>query len=95
MSEIKSVSRACDLLDEAARLGAFGLSDMARALDLPTSTVERLALTLEAKGYLARRQGGWKLGPSARAIWANGVKALKNRKGEIDAELKRLEVEGA
>jgi DNA-binding IclR family transcriptional regulator len=49
---------------------AIGLGDLARTLDLPRSTVFRLARTLEAMHFLQRDEGGqtYRLGPSVLGL---------------------------
>lgn len=97
MSQAKAkngaVDKACRLLKEAASRGAFGLSEIARALDEPTSTVDRLIKTLAEHNILERRGELWRLGPFARAMWAEGTRALRRERQEIDGELKRISLE--
>ncbi|MGD9123799.1 MAG: helix-turn-helix domain-containing protein [Desulfarculaceae bacterium] len=89
---INSVVKACTLLREAADRGAFTTSEMAFTLELPPSTVDRLIRTLAAEGFLERRGNLWRLGPTARGLWAAGVKALRKEQSEIAQELGRLTV---
>jgi len=96
MSKAKSttVDKACRLLKEAAGLGPFGLSEMARALDEPVSTVDRLIKTLADHNFLERRGERWRLGPFARAMWAEGVRALRQERQAIENELNKISLEG-
>lgn len=66
---IGSVDKACRLLKEAAAMGVFGLSDMARALGEPTSSVDRLINTLADHGFLERSKDKWRIGKAAADMW--------------------------
>lgn len=90
---IGSVDKACWLLREAAGMGVFGLSEMARVLDLPTSTTDRMIRTLADHQLLEKRGNLWRLGPTARALWAEGIRALRRERQEIDEELNRIGIE--
>jgi IclR family acetate operon transcriptional repressor len=51
-SGTKSVRTALHVVEEVARQGAVGVSDLARQLALPKSTVQRTLATLRAAGWL-------------------------------------------
>lgn len=51
----RSLERGLGLLDRLARDGALGLSDLARAVELPKATAYRLLLTLTQAGWVHRR----------------------------------------
>ncbi len=53
MKTVQSIDRAFSLLEEITRKPA-GISDLARSVDLPTSTVARLLYTLEDLGAIVR-----------------------------------------
>ena len=67
---VNALARGLDLLQEAAQMGPFTLSEMARALDEPTSTVDRWIKTLADKGMLDRASPTqWIIGLKAALIW--------------------------
>lgn len=71
---MQPVVRALRLLSILADYsGGLGLQDLADALDLPVSTVHRLATVLEAEGYLLRTKKGKRflLGPAVRRLVAS------------------------
>ncbi len=49
---INSVKKAMDIVDSIALKGRMSIKELSTALDIPKSTVCRLAQTLEASGYL-------------------------------------------
>lgn len=61
------------LLVLADNSGGLGLQDLADSLDLPVSTVHRLATVLETEGYLLRTKKGKRflLGPAVRRLVAS------------------------
>ncbi len=68
---VNALARGLDLLQEAAHMGPFTLSEMARALDEPTSTVDRWIKTLAEKGLLDRASPTqWTIGLKAAQLWA-------------------------
>jgi len=67
---ITALDNGLRLLMEAAQRPSFGLAEMARALDLPTSTVDRIIATLAARGLLERAGVEWRMGKAAAALWA-------------------------
>lgn len=69
----------------------WGLSDLARAVELHKTTVFRLLGTLESEGMVMRNQatGGWRLGPDAIALGARALRATDLR-AAAHAELARL-----
>lgn len=72
MSGVQSVRRAFQIL-EALAVTPAGVSDMARRVDLPKSTVARLLATLEEEGAVERRPDGltYRIGPVLRALAAS------------------------
>ena len=67
---ITALDNGLRLLQEAAARPSFGLSEMARALELPASTVDRLITTLARRGLLERAGLEWRLGKAAAELWA-------------------------
>ncbi|MCA1988728.1 MAG: helix-turn-helix domain-containing protein [Desulfarculus sp.] len=68
---VNALARGLDLLQEAAHMGPFTLSEMARALGEPTSTVDRWIKTLAEKGLLDRASPTqWTIGLKAAQLWA-------------------------
>jgi DNA-binding IclR family transcriptional regulator len=67
---ITALDNGLRLLMEAANRPSFGLSEMARALDLAPSTVDRLITTLARRGLLERSGLEWRMGKAAAALWA-------------------------
>ncbi|WP_300007685.1 IclR family transcriptional regulator [Pseudonocardia sp.] len=70
--ELTSVRNAARLLKEFSRTDReLGVSELARRLDLATSTVHRLLATLAAERLLERAPGGYRLGLAAFDLGAN------------------------
>ncbi len=70
--EVVSVRNAARLLKEFSRSDReLGVSELARRLDLATSTVHRLLATLTAERLLERAPGGYRLGLALHDIGAN------------------------
>jgi len=68
---VNALARGLDLLQEAAHMGPFTLSEMARALGEPTSTVDRWIKTLADKGMLDRAgPTQWTIGLKMADLWA-------------------------
>ena len=69
MATVQSIDRAFGLLEELARQPA-GISDLARKVGLPTSTVARLLATLEGCHAVERNPDGtgYRIGPSIVTI---------------------------
>jgi DNA-binding IclR family transcriptional regulator len=68
---VNALARGLDLLVEAAHMGPFTLSEMARVLEEPTSTVDRWIKTLAEKGLLDRAgPTQWTIGLKAAQLWA-------------------------
>jgi DNA-binding IclR family transcriptional regulator len=61
--------------------------EVARALDLPTSTTHRLMRSLRARGYVVRMTSGrYRLGPAAMALGRRaGDQAVAREAGETAA----------
>jgi IclR family acetate operon transcriptional repressor len=72
MSGVQSVERAFKIL-EALAIAPSGVSDMARRVDLPKSTVARLLATLESTSAVERSPDGlaYRVGPALRGIAAS------------------------
>ncbi|NND02119.1 MAG: IclR family transcriptional regulator [Acidimicrobiia bacterium] len=72
MAGVQSVERAFKIL-EALAVAPCGVSDMARRVDLPKSTVARLLSTLEATAAVERSPDGltYRVGPALRGIAAS------------------------
>ena len=72
MSSVQSVRRAFEIL-EALAVAPAGLSEMARRVDLPKSTVARLLGTLEEAGAVERELDGltYRVGPALRGLAAS------------------------
>jgi DNA-binding IclR family transcriptional regulator len=79
---INSLARGLDLLWEAANMGPFTLSEMARALGESISTVDRVIKTLADKGFLERDGERWQIGLRAAQVWGA---YRKNQKLRIEA----------
>jgi DNA-binding IclR family transcriptional regulator len=71
MSSVQSVERAFTVL-RAVATGPAGVSELARRVDLPTSTVARLLGTLEALGVVSRVNDGmsYRVGPTVTDLAA-------------------------
>lgn len=67
---INSIDRACRLLKELAHMGAASLSELAAALDLPTTTVDRILSSLSEHGFVERANDRWRPGKELAALWA-------------------------
>lgn len=68
MATVQSIERAVAMLVEIAERPG-GLSDLARRVDLPTSTAGRLLSTLEGAATVAREEDGtYRIGPAIRAM---------------------------
>ena len=72
MTAVQSVRRAFTIL-EALAVSPAGVSDMARRVDLPKSTVARLLATLEESEAVERGQDGttYRVGPALRSLAAS------------------------
>lgn len=71
MAQVESVSRALRII-EALAMSPAGLSECARRVDLPKSTVARLLSTLEANEAVERAEDGrmYRLGPMVQRMSA-------------------------
>lgn len=71
MDHVESVARAIKII-EALAMAPAGLSDTARRVKLPKSTVARLLATLEAENAVERDEDGrrYRLGPMVRRLSA-------------------------
>jgi IclR family acetate operon transcriptional repressor len=72
VSSVQSIHRAFRIL-EALAVSPAGVSDMARRVDLPKSTVARILATLEEEGAVERRPDGlsYRIGPALRGLAAS------------------------
>ena len=72
---MQSVLRALDVLEAVARKQPVGLSELARGLHLPKTTVQRILRTLAGAGWLAPHgepgDQRWRLTPRALAVGSN------------------------
>lgn len=93
-STIGSVDKACRLLKEAASMGAFGLSEMARILEEPTSTVDRLIKTLADHNFLERVGDGWQVGIDAARLWSSYRLTKKDIIAQAKKDLTKTEIPG-
>ncbi|MFH1035619.1 MAG: helix-turn-helix domain-containing protein [Pseudomonadota bacterium] len=92
---INSVAKACRLLKEGADMGVFGLSEMARALDEPISSVDRLVATLAAEGMLERIGPKWRIGKAAASIWSSYCLTLQQTISRARRDLRDVHINGA
>ena len=65
---VRAFKRGLDVLREVNRSGGIRAGDVARALDLPRSTVYRLLETLEELGYIARSASDDRFRVTRRAL---------------------------
>jgi DNA-binding IclR family transcriptional regulator len=63
--EIRSVTRALDVLTTVADLGATDLSTIARTAGLHPTTTLRLLESLRTRGFVRQRRNLWEVGPRA------------------------------
>lgn len=64
MGEIKVLTKAFDVLEAIVEHGVRSCKELSTDLGMPTSTVHRILLNIEEKGYVVRDgQGRFKLGP--------------------------------
>ena len=83
------LEKALDVLALFGGRAEWAESEVARELELPTSTAHRILRTLEGRGYLARTGGGrYRLGPAAAALGrgADGTDALRPALARLAAE---------
>lgn len=66
--DVQSVHRALDLLEEVARRGECGVTELARACGLNTSTTHNLLKTMTKRGYLLVGDGRYRLGAGMSSI---------------------------
>ncbi len=74
---VKSAGRVLDLLELfSGTMGALGVSEVARQLDIPKSSAKGLLGTLAGRGYLAREGVAYVLPPELRdGRWVGGLRA--------------------
>jgi IclR family transcriptional regulator, KDG regulon repressor len=65
---IQSVHRAFDLLELIGRHGEIGVSELARQIQLPVSTVHSLIRTLAQRQYVLGDGGRYRLGPGVTTL---------------------------
>lgn len=92
---VNALARGLDLLKEASHMGPFTLSEMARALDEPTSTVDRWIKTLAEKGFLERIGDKWRVGHEASVIWSHYCLALQKTIRDARRKLQQVHIPGA
>jgi IclR family acetate operon transcriptional repressor len=71
---VRAVDRALSLLEAVAvQTGGIGLSHLARTVGFPVSTVHRLLVTLQSRGFVRfdSRSGLWSIGRTALMVGAN------------------------
>jgi IclR family transcriptional regulator, acetate operon repressor len=71
---VRAVERALSLLEAMAdEARGVGLSDLARKVGFPVSTVHRLLVTLQGRGFVRydQRAGLWSIGRTALAVGTN------------------------
>jgi DNA-binding IclR family transcriptional regulator len=61
-ASIGATKRTFDVVQYVKRAGPVGVSDVANALELPTSTANDYLQSLTSLGYLQRTDGGYRLG---------------------------------
>lgn len=74
--DVQSVHRALDLLEAIARQGEYGVTELAQACDLKTSTTHNLLKTMTKRGYLLASDGRYRLGPGMSSITSRFDPAL-------------------
>ena len=67
-SGIQSVHRALDLLERIGSRGEAGVSELARDMDLPVTTVHSLLRTLAQRHYAISSGGRYRLGPAVTVL---------------------------
>jgi IclR family acetate operon transcriptional repressor len=83
--EIRSVTRALDVLIALSEPGKSDLSSIARRTELHPTTTLRLLESLRARGFARNRGGSWEVGPRAFEV---GSVFLSN--ASIEHEAQRL-----
>ncbi len=86
MSEsVRSLERGLCLLSALERLGSAGLSDLARASDLPLATTSRLLASLVAAGWAERRLNDGRYLPTLPGRQAAPAVALRSLGAKLGA----------
>jgi IclR family acetate operon transcriptional repressor len=83
---MQSVQRSLRVLEAVADREPVGVADLARALDLPKSTVQRSLVTLADEGWLEPVHGDhtrWSLGPAARKLGRVGARESTLREAAL------------
>lgn len=83
---MQSVQRSLRVLEAVADREPVGVADLARALDLPKSTVQRSLFTLAEEGWLEPVPGDhtrWSLGPAARRLGRRGARETTLREAAL------------
>jgi IclR family acetate operon transcriptional repressor len=83
---VQSVLRSLQVLEAVAARQPVGVADLARALGLPKSTVQRSLVTLAEAGWLEHVAGEftrWTLGPAARRIARAGARETSLREAAL------------
>ena len=68
-NRILSLTKGCMLLEEAAGLGEFTLSEISRAVDWPSSTTERFLNTFIEAGFIDKKGNLYSLGMVFARFW--------------------------
>lgn len=83
---VQSVQRSLRVLEAVADREPVGVGDLARALDLPKSTVQRSLATLADEGWLEPVPGDhtrWSLGPAALRLGRRGARETTLREAAL------------
>ena len=91
--EIRSVTRALDVLIVVAELGEADLTGVARAAGLHPTTTLRLLESLRSRGFVRQRRGLYEIGPRAFEIgstFLNRVSLPREAQGLVEELATRL-----
>lgn len=93
-NHVESIARACRLLRELADMGGGTMADLSQALELPTSTVDRLLKTLTAEGMVERFGERFGLGCGLARLWAAYRLELMESIQEANRKLHETQIPG-
>jgi IclR family acetate operon transcriptional repressor len=87
--EIRSVTRALDVLIQVSELGEGELSSIARATGLHPTTTLRLLESLRSRGFVRQRRGLYEIGPRAFEVGSSFLNriSLRHEAQELVEEL--------
>jgi IclR family acetate operon transcriptional repressor len=77
--EIRSVTRALDVLLQVSELGEAELSSVARASGLHPTTTLRLLESLRSRGFVRQRRGLYEIGPRAFEVGSSFLNRISLR----------------